>query len=603
MATTYDEIFDWTSEQKGRLLGSFYYGYVVTQIPSGYMSGYYGAKLPYLVGIFLTSVFTLCAPAAARYNINALMAIRILMGLSQGVSFPLMSTIFGRWAPPAERTKLLAITSAGVQLGTVIAFPLCGALGIAFGWASMFYFFGIFGLLFCIPWYFFAFDSPEEHPRITGEEKSYIVSSIGAPAMGAKPSRVPWRRICRSLPFWSLITSCWCSDWGFYTLLSDVPLYLQGNLHFGLKDNANFAGVPYIVMWVVIVTFSPVADWIISREMCSVTVLRKVATVIGTVIPAFLLIGIPLSGCSIPSVLALLALSTGFTGFASCGFRVNFNDISPSHAGFIYAIGNSVGTITGFVGPAVTGTLTSGPHGHSSSNWQKVFFIAAGFYFLGCLVYVLFGSGEQQNWDNKEKGFNTYRVAPEALAEKPLVEGVNVMPPTRRKSYIPPWIPPSQNAQLTESTVHEQEKRRRSSIVPPGMEANGMEPGKRGSFAERSGFPGRVMSTLTGTRHEEKPHLLPASSTLTGAPTPVMSTMSRNPGKVVSKIPPYTPSTRDTYPAGAQLEEKPYILPASSTLTGAPMPVISALSRNPGNVASKIPPYKPSMRDTHPDRM
>lgn len=421
---------------------------------------------------------------------------------------------------------MLAITGAGTQFGTVIAFPVLGLVGATYGWPSMFYVFGTIGFLFLIPWYLFAYDSPEQHRHISGEEKSYIISSIGAPAMGAQSPRIPWRRIVLSLPFWSLLISCWCSDWGFYTLLSDVPLYLEGNLGYTLKQNANFSGIPYLVMWAVIMIFSPVADHVILKNYVSVTAERKIATVLGTLIPGILLIGIPLSGCSQESVLALLALSTGFTGFASLGFRVSFNDISPSHAGLLYAVCNTFATISGFVGPAVTGILTEGPNGHNTAHWQNVFYIAAAFYFIGAIVFVMFGTGEQQNWDNQEKSFNN-RIAPEAVTA---ADGVAILQPGR-KSSIPPWIPPSQDAVLMEGTVQEQQKRRRTSLVPPGLEAVGsgtnshsMAPATRSTFAVR--IPETVPEESIGPPIQPVTAPFMTSDQKSGAPEKAVSAVS-----------------------------------------------------------------------------
>ena len=34
----------------------------------------------------------------------------------------------------------------------------------------------------------------------------------------------------------------------------------------------------------------------------------------------------------------------------------------------------------------------------SQSEWQMVFYIAAGIYTVGALVYIMFGTGELQEW-------------------------------------------------------------------------------------------------------------------------------------------------------------------------------------------------------------
>lgn len=90
---------------------------------------------------------------------------------------------------------MLSVAAAGTQAGTVLGNIICGYIGSAYGWESMFYLFGAIGLAFVIPWMLFVFDSPEHHPHITAMERSYIIS-IGAPAMGNQASKVSKSSSC-----------------------------------------------------------------------------------------------------------------------------------------------------------------------------------------------------------------------------------------------------------------------------------------------------------------------------------------------------------------------------------------------------------------------
>ena len=54
-----DPTYDWTPEQQGIILGSFFYGYITTQILGGYLAGRFGAKLLLGLGIACTAFFTI----------------------------------------------------------------------------------------------------------------------------------------------------------------------------------------------------------------------------------------------------------------------------------------------------------------------------------------------------------------------------------------------------------------------------------------------------------------------------------------------------------------------------------------------------------------
>ena len=71
----------------------------------------------------------------------------------------------------------------GAQFGTVVTLPVSGWLcdsDFLGGWPSVFYVFGSLGLLWSIAWFFLVFDHPDTHPRISPEEKIYILKNCPA---------------------------------------------------------------------------------------------------------------------------------------------------------------------------------------------------------------------------------------------------------------------------------------------------------------------------------------------------------------------------------------------------------------------------------------
>lgn len=75
--------FEWDQYTQGIILGSFFYGYVITQLPGGRIAEVLGAKWMFGLGIFLTAVLTLFIPIASRAHYGALIAIRVLQGLGE----------------------------------------------------------------------------------------------------------------------------------------------------------------------------------------------------------------------------------------------------------------------------------------------------------------------------------------------------------------------------------------------------------------------------------------------------------------------------------------------------------------------------------------
>lgn len=90
-------------------------------------------------GIGMTAFLTLLTPVAANTSIYLMVAIRIIEGIFEGVTYPCIHAIWARWAPVYERTRMSSIAYAGSYAGTVIAMPLSGLLAQYGGWESVFY--------------------------------------------------------------------------------------------------------------------------------------------------------------------------------------------------------------------------------------------------------------------------------------------------------------------------------------------------------------------------------------------------------------------------------------------------------------------------------
>ena len=64
----------------GWVLGAFFYGYLITQIPGGWLAERYGGKMVFGIGIVMTSVLTLFTPLAAETSVWLLVAMRAAEG-------------------------------------------------------------------------------------------------------------------------------------------------------------------------------------------------------------------------------------------------------------------------------------------------------------------------------------------------------------------------------------------------------------------------------------------------------------------------------------------------------------------------------------------
>lgn len=81
--TPKDGEFNWDEQTQGIVLGSFFYGYVLTQVPGGRLAELFGGKLVFGLGVLMTAIFTFLSPIAARINFPFFIAVRILEGMGE----------------------------------------------------------------------------------------------------------------------------------------------------------------------------------------------------------------------------------------------------------------------------------------------------------------------------------------------------------------------------------------------------------------------------------------------------------------------------------------------------------------------------------------
>lgn len=394
--------FNWDPEIVGMIHGSFFWGYIVTQIPGGYIASRLAANRVFGAAIVLTSSLNMLIPSAARVHYGCVMLVRILQGLVEGVTYPACHGIWSKWAPPLERSRLATTSFCGSYAGAVIAMPLAGILVQYTGWSSVFYVYGSFGIVWYFFWILVSYESPAKHPTITEEERTYIEESIGESAnlMGAlEKFKTPWRKFFTSMPVYAIIVANFCRSWTFYLLLISQPAYFEEVFGFEISKVGMLSAVPHLVMTIIVPIGGQIADFLRSKNILSTTTVRKIMNCGGFGMEATLLLVVGYSH-SKGVAISFLVLAVGFSGFAISGFNVNHLDIAPRYASILMGISNGVGTLSGMVCPLIVGAMTKNK---TREEWQYVFLIAAMVHYGGVIFYGIFASGEKQPWADPEQ--------------------------------------------------------------------------------------------------------------------------------------------------------------------------------------------------------
>ncbi|KAK3104920.1 hypothetical protein FSP39_013216 [Pinctada imbricata] len=392
--------FDWDKTTVSSLTASFFYGYIITQIPGGWLADRYGGKRVFGYAMLISAISTLLMPVCTRASIVATYALRVILGLATAVSFPAMQSLWGRWAPKYERSRLISVSGLGTMFGFILTFSTSGVLcdyGFDNGWGSIFYIGGGCTLIWVAIWFIVVSDTPDESKWISEVERNYINSNIEYNT-AIRTSRVPWKSIASSPAVWACLTAHICNNWTNYTLLTSLPMFMKEALKFDVKSvwNGFLSAVPYVASLISAFISGQTADIIRSKRLLNTTNTRKVYQIIAFLGAGALLIATGFMTCAYRNLaVAFLSLAVMFTGLCRAGYTVNHVDFAPKYAGVMYGITNTFATIPGMVAPLVAGALTPNK---TQEEWRSVFYVCAAFDLFGAIVFGVFASGELQPW-------------------------------------------------------------------------------------------------------------------------------------------------------------------------------------------------------------
>lgn len=390
--TTRVKEFDWNSKQKGYLLSSFFYGYVLSEFPGGWLSKRFGGATILGLVVMCSSVSTLLLPFVAEQGLMVIIIFRAIVGIFEGGSYPSTYTIYSRWAPSEEKSQLLALALTGPHMAMTICNPIYGILARYLGWRSIFFVSGSAGLLWVVMWFKEVKNEPKDDPKITENELRKIQSSVGDNHEGKV--KCPWKQIFTSLPVWANIVSNFCECWGYFTMFTELPTFLNDVYKFDVHDVGLLSGIPYTVACVGLPLTGKFVDHFRKTKGYSTTFVRKLYNSFCYYSQAVCIALIVFSPSTFYTMF-LLVLWMGFGCFAIGGSTANYLDIAPPYAGVIMGISNTIGCLAAAICPTVAGYIVSNK---TKAEWNIVFLLCSVIYIFGATFFLIFASGEVQEW-------------------------------------------------------------------------------------------------------------------------------------------------------------------------------------------------------------
>lgn len=249
LAPVLKDQFRWTNSDFALIVIAFRVAYAFGQTASGRFLDRVGTRAGLSLTVAFYSGAAMLSSLAAGLRSFAL--VRFLLGAGESANWPGATKAVSEWFPRRESGWAVALFDSGSSIGAALApFIVLWVYQLTGSWRPAFIVTGALGLLW-LPLFRWLYRSPEEHPRLSADERQYILgnrASAEAQPGHAKsaPGGVLGYRTLLSLPqTWGIIVGKALTDpvWFFITDWFAIYLVTRG---FRLEESLIAFWVPFL---------------------------------------------------------------------------------------------------------------------------------------------------------------------------------------------------------------------------------------------------------------------------------------------------------------------------------------------------------------------
>ncbi len=340
----------------GVAVSAFSWIYAPAQFAVGWLSDRFCVYRLIAAGLVVWAVATFLTGFVT--GLAMLVALRVLLGIGEGVAFPSASKIIARHVSPGRRglanSTLAAALSWGPALGTFAG----GLILRDYGWRPIFILFGSVTLLWIVPWLFVSKPHWRGFAHGSGHD-------------------VPVRQVMRNKTVWAMGIGHFCNTYGFYFLLAWLPLFLVKVRGLSILEMTMMMSTTFVIQGFGALAWGWLSDRLVRAGWDEIP-LRKGLLCFYQVASAAAILGIGFS--TAPSAIfgwliagALIGGIGGTNPYAIAQIYAG-----PEAAGSWVGILNGLGNTSGIVGPVLTGVLIE-----STGSYMSAFAVSAAIVGVG----------------------------------------------------------------------------------------------------------------------------------------------------------------------------------------------------------------------------
>ncbi|HKQ90383.1 MAG TPA: MFS transporter, partial [Blastocatellia bacterium] len=266
----------WTNTDFAMLIIAFRVAYAFGQTASGRFLDWVGTRKGLSLTVAFYSVAAMMTSLAV--GLRSFAFFRFLLGAGESANWPGATKAVSEWFPKRESGWAVALFDSGSSIGGAIAPFLVLWVYHTFGsWRPAFIVTGALGFIWLLL-FRKLYRRPEEHPRLSADEREYILKARADAGANEGGRRLSYRTLLRLPQTWGIIIAKTLTDpvWFFITDWFAIYLVTKG---FKLEESLLAFWVPFLAADVGNFAGGGFSSWLIKRGW-SVGAARKLVIVV-----------------------------------------------------------------------------------------------------------------------------------------------------------------------------------------------------------------------------------------------------------------------------------------------------------------------------------
>jgi MFS family permease len=350
-----------SAEAYGVAFSAFFWIYAPVQFFAGWLCDRFSVYRLMAVGIMVWSAATLLMGFAGGFV--SLLALRIMLGVGESISFPGSSKIISRHVPAEGRGMANAAVAAGIALGPAAGTLAGGVILGTLGWRWIFFAFGVVTLFWLLPW-------------------QQVIRDIPTAGHHNEGAHVPLGKLMAKWPLWSASIGHALNNYCFYFLLAWIPLFLTKSRGFSIAEMTLIATIGYSVQAVSAFACGHFSDWW-TRSGRSEPFCRRWMMVASQAMPALAIFGLAFARSPIEIALLLSLAGAGSALGSTNLYAVAQMFAGPRASGTWVGFQNALGNFSGIICPIITGIVVQ------RVGYNSAFYLTAAVAGFGAIWWTL----------------------------------------------------------------------------------------------------------------------------------------------------------------------------------------------------------------------